>query len=447
MDYSSKFVEGKGSFLPFLSLMLEVHQPIRLNRSFPNQHLKKIADGQPVTGDYFDKKLNEEVFRKVASKCYSPTFSILKDLIEASSDWERPFKVTFGLSGPFLEQAALYEPELVDMLRGLVRTGRAEILGNTYYHSLASLFPGNKTEFIEQVKMHTSFVRTMTGFQTRIFENTEFIYNDAIAGIVESLGFLGILTEGAESVLGWRSPNYLYSAAGSKNLKLLMRHYRLTDDVGFRFSQKSWVGYPLTADKYSNWLASTPGDMILLAMDIETFGEHHWSDTGIFEFLKALPSEIRSKPNLVWATPYDIISDLSTSGTLAVPEDKTISWADVEKDATAWIQNPLQKISFDRLANLQSYVQQINKKEVTDIWRLLQQSDHLYYMSTKSGGPGEVHSYFSPHSSAAEAFAVFDSVITDYEGRVGYQYSEIKKLGQKTEPEAKRPGDKTVSKR
>src|SRR5579862_4637421 len=210
--------------MTFLSLVLEIHQPIRLNRGFPLEHLKRIAEGQSITGLYFDKKLNEEVFRKVATKCYYPTFNILRDLIEISGDWESPFKVTFGLSGPFLEQAGLYEPELVDLLRSLVRTGRVEILGNTYYHSLASLFPGDKSEFIEQVKMHSSFVRATTGFQTRVFENTEFIYNDSIAKAVESLGFLGILTEGAESVLGWRSPNYLYPSAGTKNLKLLMRH-------------------------------------------------------------------------------------------------------------------------------------------------------------------------------------------------------------------------------
>jgi alpha-amylase len=206
-----------------------------------------------------------------------------------------------------------------------------------------------------------------------------------------------------------------------------MRHYRLTDDIGFRFSQKTWVGYPLTADKYANWLSSTPGDVILLAMDIETFGEHHWSDTGIFEFLKALPNELRSKQDLSWATPLDLIASLNPSGTLTVPEDRTISWADVEKDATAWIQNPMQNISFQRLVGLQRYVTQIGRKDVTEIWRLLQQSDHLYYMSTKSGGPGEVHSYFSPHSSAVEAFSVFDSVVTDYEGRVGFQITELKK--------------------
>lgn len=426
------------SDLTYLSLVLEIHQPIRLNRSFPQDHLKKIVDGESITGAYFDKKLNEEVFRKVASKCYRPTFTILRELLETSNDWERPFKVTFGLSGPFLEQAILYEPELVDMLRALVRTGRVEILGNTYYHSLASLFLGDKTEFIDQVNQHTSFVRTTTGYQTRVFENTEFIFNDTIGKTVESLGFLGILTEGAESVLGWRSPNYLYSVAGTKNLKLLMRHYRLTDDIGFRFSQKSWVGYPLTADKYSNWLSSTPGDMIMLAMDIETFGEHHWADTGIFEFLKALPHELKSKPGLVWATPQEIISDLNTSGSLSVPEENTISWADVEKDATAWIQNPMQRISFDRLVNLQNYVREIGKKDVTDIWRLLQQSDHLYYMSTKGGGPGEVHSYFSPHNSAAEAFAVFDSVMTDYEGRVGYQTIEDRKKRQSDQDSKKK---------
>jgi alpha-amylase len=407
--------------------MLEIHQPIRLSRAFPSERLPRIAESLPITDRYFDKTLNEEVFRKVAGKCYYPTFSILSSLIEATRDWERPFKVSFGLSGPFVEQAIRYEPKLIDMLVSLVQTDRVEILGNTYYHSLASLFPGEKKEFIEQVREHSSLIKSTFGYETKTFENTEFIYNDTIAGIVESLGFAGILSEGVESVLGWRSPTYLYSAQGTKNLKVLLRHYKLTDDVGFRFSQKSWIEYPLTADKYANWLGSTPGNLILLAMDIETFGEHHWVETGIFEFLKALPNQVSKYKDLVWATPKEMIEKLPVLGLISIPDHSTISWADVEKDATAWVQNPMQRISFDRLVALEPYVREISKKEVTDIWRLLQQSDHLYYMSTKGGGPGEVHSYFSPHKSAAEAFVVFDSVLTDYEGRVGALVAENRK--------------------
>jgi alpha-amylase len=181
------------------------------------------------------------------------------------------------------------------------------------------------------------------------------------------------------------------------------------------------------ADKYAEWLDSTPGDYILLGMDIETFGEHHWEDTGIFEFLRALPSMVAKKRDLLWGTPSEIISKVPTSGVILVPETKTISWADVEKDTTAWLQNPMQRISFERLVSLEAYVKEIDKKEVTDVWRLLQQSDHLYYMSTKGGAPGEVHSYFSPYSSPAEAYAVFDSVATDYEGRIGFIIAEGRK--------------------
>lgn len=434
--------------MTFLSLMLEIHQPIRLSKSFPSERLSRIAKGLSVTDRYFDKTLNEEVFRKVANKCYYPTFTILSSLIESTYNRERPFKVSFGLSGPFLEQAIRYEPQLIEMLKRLVQSGRVEILGNTYYHSLASLFPEEKREFIEQVREHSSLIKSTLGFETKCFENTEFIYNDSIAKIVESLGFEGILSEGAETVLGWRSPTYLYSAMGTKNLKLLLRHYKLTDDIGFRFSQKSWIEYPLTADKYANWLSSTPGDLILLAMDIETFGEHHWVETGIFEFLKALPNEVSKNTDLVWATPREMIHKLHALGVISVPNHSTISWADVEKDASAWVQNPMQKISFDRLVALEPYVREISRKEVTDVWRLLQQSDHLYYMSTKGGGPGEVHSYFSPHRSAAEALVVFDSVLTDYEGRVGSLIAETRKkksagpeqqsaqsLGSKVQPE------------
>ncbi len=413
--------------MTYLCLVLEIHQPIRISQSFPFERLSRIAEGLSITDRYFDKRLNEEIFRKVARKCYYPTFSALSGMIESSIEVERPFKVSFGVSGPFLEQAMRYEPELLEMMKHLIATGKVEILGNTYYHSLASLFPGEKLEFQEQIREHSSFVKSILGYQTKVFENTEFIYNDTIARVVESLGFAGILSEGVESVLGWRSPTFLYSAAGTQALRLLLRHYRLTDDIGFRFSQKTWVDYPLTADKYARWLASTPGDMILLAMDIETFGEHHWVETGIFDFLRALPAEVSKHNDLVWATPTDIISKVSPSAVIAVPEQKTISWADVEKDASAWLQNPMQRISFDRMASLEPYVKEVNRKEVIDIWRLLQQSDHVYYMSTKGGGPGEVHSYFSPHSSAAEALVVFDSVLTDYEGRVGALVAENRK--------------------
>jgi len=413
--------------MTYISLMLEVHQPMRLNRAFPYERLKRIADGASITDRYFDKKLNEEVFRKVAKKCYFPTFSTVLDLINETKDSEKPFRVSFGMSGPFLEQAIRYEPQLVEKLKTLVATGGVEILGGTYYHSLAGVFPGDKEEFIEQVKEHSALIKSVFGYETKVFENTEFIYNDTIAKIVESLGFEGFLTEGVESILGWRSPNYVYSALGAGRMKLLLRHYKLTDDIGFRFSQKSWSEYPLMADKYVNWLSSTAGDLILLAMDIETFGEHHWADTGIFEFLRALPKEIAKKKDLSWALPQQIVRSVPASGAILIPETKTISWADVEKDTSAWLQNPMQRISFDRLVALEPFVREVNKKEVTDIWRSLQQSDHLYYMSTKGGGPGEVHTYFSPFSSAAEAFSVYDSVLTDYEGRVGKLVADLRK--------------------
>ncbi len=413
--------------MTFLSFVLEIHQPIRLNRAFPLERLSRIANGNSITDRYFDKKLNEEVFKKVAGKCYFPTFRILQELIEQSKDWDRPFKVSFGASGPFLEQAVRYTPELLDLMKKLLGSGNVEILGGTYYHSLCSLFPGEKSEFVEQVEEHRSLVKSMLGFEVKVFDNSEFIYNDAIARTVESLGFEGILSEGVESMLGRRSPNYLYSAMWTENLKLILRHYRLTDDVGFRFSQKSWVEYPLTAKKYVGWLSATPGDLILLAMDIETFGEHHWTDTGIFEFLKSLPEEIRSKKDLSWATPYEAIHNLPSSGSIPVTEQRTISWADTEKDISAWLENPMQRVSFDRIVALEPYVREINRKEVTDVWRLLQQSDLLYYMSTKGGGPGDVHSYFSPHSSVAEAFVALDAVLADYEGRVGGLASDQRK--------------------
>lgn len=423
--------------MTYLCLMLEIHQPMRLNRSFPYERPKRIADGNSVLDRYFDERLNREVFLKVSKKCYHPTFSALLDLINSTTNTVSPFKVALGLSGPFLEQAAKYEPPLLDHLRKLVASGRTEVLGGTYYHSLASIFPSDLTEFAEQVKEHREYVRRLFGIEPKVFENTEFIYNNTIAKVVDSLGFKGMLTEGVEAVLGWRAPTYVYACMGVEGLKLILRHYRLTDDVGFRFSQRGWDQYPLTADKYASWLAATPGDVILIGLDVETFGEHHWQETGIFDFLRHLPLEIARRRHLEWALPSEVIDNVPSSGVILVPEMRTISWADVEKDVTAWIENPMQRISFDRVAGIRSYVREIGDAGITRIWRLLQQSDHFYYMSTKSGGPGEVHTYFSPYTSASEAFAVYDSVFADFEGRVATIVQRIRKS--KVQPASRAP--------
>ena len=413
--------------MTYIVLAFEIHQPRRLNRMFPYERIKRIALGESVMERYFDDKLNKEIFARVSKKCYNPTFDILLELIKETSGTDKPFKVTLGMSGMFLYQAALYEPQLVEKLKALVATGNVEILGGTYYHSLASLSNLGMNEFMQQVKEHKELIKQVFGYEVKVFENTEYIYNNEIAKVVEGLGFKGILTEGVPKILEWRSPTYVYSAIGTESIKLLLRHYILSDDIGFRFSLKTWSEYPLTAEKYATWLSQTGGDVILVAVDIETFGEHHWSDTGIFDFLKYLPKEVSKMGNLQWATPSEVIANTPSSGAISVPVEKTISWADIEKDVSAWIENSMQRIAFDRLYKLEPYLREINDAGMFKIWRFLQQSDHFYYMSTKGGSPEAVHKYFSPYSSAAEAYATFDSILSDFEGKIGTLYYRIKK--------------------
>jgi len=415
-------------------LAFEIHQPRRLNRMFPYERVKRIAAGESLIDRYFDDKLNREVFSKVSKKCYNPTFDILSELIKGTSSTDKPFKLALGISGMFLYQAALYEPQLVEKLKGLIASGNVELLGGTYYHSLASLSSLGLNEFAAQVKEHKELMKQVFGYDVKVFENTEFIFNNEISKAAESLGFQGILTEGVSKLLEWRSPTYVYSSVGAENIKLLLRHYVLSDDIGFRFSLKTWGEYPLTADKFATWLSQTGGDIILISVDIETFGEHHWVDTGIFEFLTNLPKEIAKTGNLNWATPFEVITSTPASGAINVPEAKTISWADIEKDCTAWIENSMQRITFDRLYRLEPIVKEINDAGVTKLWRFLQQSDHFYYMSTKGGTPEAVHTYFSPYSSPAEAFATFDSILSDFEGKIGTLYYRIKKPKPPTTP-------------
>ncbi len=420
--------------MTYIVLAFEIHQPRRLNRMFPYERIKRIASGESVMEKYFDDKLNREIFTRVSKKCYNPTFDILLEKIKETSSTDKPFKVALGMSGMFLYQAALYEPQLIEKLKALVSTGNVELLGGTYYHSLASLSNLGMNEFISQVKEHKDLIKQVFGYEVKVFENTEYIYNDVIAKTVEGLGFKGILTEGVPKILEWRTPTYVYSAIGTETIKLILRHYILSDDIGFRFSLKTWSEYPLTAEKYATWLSQTRGDVILIAVDIETFGEHHWSDTGIFDFLKYLPKEVAKMGNLQWATPTEVIDNVPSSGAISVPVEKTISWADIEKDISAWIDNSMQRIAFDRLCKLEPYLKEINDAGMYKIWRFLQQSDHFYYMSTKSGSPEAVHKYFSPFSSPAEAYATFDSILSDFEGKIGTLYYRIKKAKTPTTP-------------
>ncbi len=395
-------------------MIFEVHQPFRLNRDFPRDLLSN-PDADDLFQLYFDMDLNREIFNRIARECYFPANNTILESIEKFEDSDRKFKVSFSLSGIFLEQCELWSPKLTDSFRRLVNTGCIELLCQTYYHSLASLF--SEFEFVKQIEMHRKKIKEIFNYEPQVFENTECIYNNFVGRIAEKLGFKAVVTEGTERILGWRNPNYIYRAKGS-TLRLLLRNYQLSDDIGFRFASREWEEWPLTADKYACWLASTPGDVIVIFIDYETFGEHFRRESGIFDFLKKLPEEILKWRNLSFSTPSEAIAEYEAVDTLDVAESNTISWADLERDVSAWLGNMLQKSLFNLLREMEPLLRYIGDKRLIEIWRYLQTSDHFYYMSTKGGGSWDVHSTFNPYFSPMEAFMVFSRILSDFQARV-----------------------------
>lgn len=397
-----------------ICMIFEVHQPFRLNRNFPKDLLSN-PNPKDLFKLYFDMNLNREIFNRIARECYFPANEIILESVEKFKDSNRKFKVSFSLSGTFLEQCELWSPELIDSFKKLVDTECVELLCQTYYHSLASLF--SEFEFIEQIEMHRQKMKEIFNYEPQVFENTECIYNNFVAETAKKLGFRAVVTEGVERVLGWRKPNYVYEARGS-GIRLLLRNYQLSDDIGFRFASREWKEWPLTADKYACWLSSTPGDVIVIFIDYETFGEHYRRESGIFEFLKSLPEEILKWKNLFFSTPSEVVAKHRAMDALSVAEDETISWADLERDVTAWLGNMLQRSLFNLLREMEPLLKSIGDEKLIEIWRYLQTSDHFYYMSTKGGGSGDVHSTFNPYFSPVEAFMIFSRILSDFQARI-----------------------------
>jgi alpha-amylase len=399
--------------------VFEVHQPHRLNRKvFWENKVFKRLNKDDLFNYYFDNEVDREIFQRAAKKCYYPANRILLQAIDAHKNERRPVRLSFSVSGVFLEQCEMFEKDLLESFRQLAKTGNVEFLDQTYYHSIASLYP-EKTEFIEQVKLHRETIKDLLGYEPTVFENTELLYNNAIAQMVEGLGYRGIYTEGVEKILRGKSPNYLYIPKGSKKIRLLLRNYKLTDDVGFRFSARWWTEWPLTAEKYAKWLAGTEGQCINIFPDYETFGEHHWPETGIHDFLRHLPEEILRWGNLQMSTPSDVIAKHAPTDEVDVPEKGgTVSWADIERDSSGWLGNAMQWAYYTSLRRLEPIVREADDAEFLRLWRDFQTSDHLYYMFTAGGGPGEVHSYFSPYESPMDAFAVADALLFDFETRI-----------------------------
>lgn len=386
--------------------MFELHQPYRLRKDLlKHMLLNGIKRGLTFSEMFdliFDNEVNKEVFVRVAERCYVKATKILLESVKSVRKSGKDFKFSMSLSGVLIEQALKWDKRVVDVINEAVLENVAELVEQTYYHSLASLF--SIDEFIEQLELHKSLIKEVFGVEPRVAENTEFIYNNDIACTLNRLGYDVVLTEGVERVLGWRSPNYVYSARGC-NARILMRNYRLSDDIGFRFSDRSWDQYPLTADKYASWLSKTPGDVILIAIDYETFGEHHHPSTGILEFLKWLPIEIARHDNINVVSPYEAAYRNKPRDVIDVSFWETISWAD-ERDLSAWLGNDFQKKLFEYYASLEPYVKAIGG-EALKIWRTLGSSDHLYYMATKTGPAGDVHNYFSPYKDVVVAYTTY----------------------------------------
>jgi alpha-amylase len=332
-------------------------------------------------------------------------------MLELIRRFDGAFRISYPITGVAIEQMQRFAPEVLASFQELARTGAVEFIAETYHHSLAAAY--DATEFYDQVRQHTSLMEQCFGVRPRIFRNTELIHDDRIADLIQGLGFSAILVEGADDVLGWRSPNFVYrSPAGPK---LLLKNYQLSDDIAFRFSNRSWKDFPLTAEKFADWLQviDGSGDVVNLFMDYETFGEHQWADTGIFEFLDHLPHKVLQRSQWSFLTPsqvlerYPVISDLGFH--------RTVSWADMERDLTAWRGNPMQDLALSRIYALSNEVKRRNNPALTEVWRRLQTSDHFYYMCTKWFADGDVHAYFSPYESPYEGFINYMNAIEDFQ--------------------------------
>ena len=381
-------------------LYFQVHQPWRL----------KVYRFFNIGKDhnYLDDFTNRAIMQKVARQCYLPMNALLLKLIKENKG---AFKCSFSITGSAVEQFRAYAPEVLDSFRALAETGCVEFLAETYSHSLAAL--SSKEDFVEQVKLHSKMIKDEFGKKPVAFRNTELIYSDQIGEMVSALGFKTILAEGAKHVLGWKSPDYVYTNAIDNRLRVLLRNYKLSDDIAFRFSNQGWDQYPLTADKFAGWVKESAGEVVNLFMDYETFGEHQKATTGIFDFMKALPAAILAQGDMKFATVSEAAKASQPIGVLHCPH--VMSWADEERDVTAWLGNELQNEAFSKLYGLKDKVKALKSADFEYVWNFMQTSDHFYYMATKWLSDGDVHSYFNPYGSSYEAFINYMNVLADFE--------------------------------
>ena len=387
-------------------MYFEVHQPMRLNR-FSVFNIGSNADASK----YFNNKLNHEIFEKVAKKCYLPTNDLLLNLI---NEFDGKFRISFSLTGTFVEYCERFMPSVIDSLKKLFATGAVDMIEETYFHSLSGLYD-DLDEFEEQIRMHRQMIKRLFNYEPKVFRNTEAIYDNRIAKKIEEMGYKGIITEGTDKILGWRSPNYVYRPINS-DIKVLLRNYSLSDDIGFRFSSRHWPGFPLTADKYARWISRCEGDLINLFIDYETFGEHHWTETGIFDFLSHLPNEVLKNKQLDFVTVSEAVDRYQPVGEIDVPW--AISWADEDRDVSTWLGNDMQFACFNELKDIGKKLKKRGDDELMNVWRRLQTSDHLYYVSTKGLEDGDVHAYFSHYDGPYDGFINYMNVLQDLKQKI-----------------------------
>ncbi|KPK72064.1 MAG: alpha-amylase [Phycisphaerae bacterium SM23_30] len=380
----------------------QVHQPYRLRRY-------SIFDSD---SNYFDQYRNGQICRKVARKCYLPANRLMLELIDR---YQGRFRIAYSITGVLLEQLEIYAPEVISTFHALAQTGCVEFLTETYHHSLSFLY--NREEFFEQIRLHQDRMEEMFGQRPTIFRNTELIYNNDLAHYIRELGFKVSLCEGADHILGYRSPNFLYRPAGISDMKLLLKNYRLSDDIAFRFSNRGWAEWPLTAEKFAHWISQVNGNghVVNLFMDYETLGEHQWEDTGIFDFLRRLPEEVFKHPDNDFKTPSEVAASYEAVGEIDVPY--MISWADIERDLSAWLGNAMQSNALYELYRMEEQVKETQDEQIIDDWRKLQISDHFYYMCTKWFSDGDVHKYFNPYDSPYDSYINFMNVLDNLRSR------------------------------
>ena len=394
-----------------ICLFFQIHQPFRHRRyrffDIGNDHY------------YYDDYSNESIIRNIADKSYLPANRLLLELAKKLGD---KFKVAFSITGVALEQFELYAPDVIESFQKLTKTGCVEFLAETYSHSLSSL--KDIHAFSDEVKKHDDQILRLFGQKPRVFRNTEMIYSDEIGEKVAKLGYSAMLTEGAKHVLGWKSPDFLYVNAINPRLKVLMRNYKLSDDIGFRFSDKNWDEYPLTAEKYVSWLENVgeKEEVINLFMGYDSFGTRQPKEAGIFDFLKALAEQIVKSDKLKFSTPSEAVDELQPISVVSVPHP--ISWSDEERDLSAWLGNEMQKEAFEKLYAMKEQMTRCTDSVLQKDWNYLQASDHFFYMSTKFFAGGDAHKSYSHFDSPYEAFINYMNVLSDFKIRLNAHVPE-----------------------